>query len=226
MPAPPGARGEGTVAWVGPFAVFMAWLALDQYITIAYPAKEVVRDLVLLASILVFSRRVLPRRAPHWPASIALGLAVFVLWIAPDWLVPGWRGHWIFQNGITGHLGSSIMAGELSPFRLVLRTMRAALLVPVLEELFWRGWLPRYIQDTRFERIPLGQYTSLAFWATALLFAAEHGPFWEVGLLCGIIYNWWMRRTRSLGDMMVVHAATNLALSLYVIGTQRWTFWM
>ena len=226
VPAPPGARGEGTLAWVGPFAVFMAWLALDQYITIAYPAKEVVRDLVLLASIIVFSRRVLPRRAPHWPASIALGLAVFVLWVAPDWLVPGWRSHWLFQNGITGHLGSSIMMGELSPFRLVLRTIRAALLVPVLEELFWRGWLPRYIQDTRFERIPIGQYTSLAFWATALLFAAEHGPFWEVGLLCGIIYNWWMRRTRSLGDLMLVHATTNLALSLYVIATQRWTFWM
>ena len=219
-------RSAGTLAWVGPFAVFMAWLALDKYITIDYPAKEVVRDLALLASIILFSRRVLPRRAPHWPASIALGVAVFVLWVAPDWLVPGWRSHWIFQNGVTGHLGSSITTGELTPLRLVLRSMRAALLVPVLEELFWRGWLPRWIQDTRFERIPLGQYTPLAFWATALLFAAEHGPFWEVGLLCGIIYNWWMRRTRSLGDLMLVHATTNLALSLYVIATQRWTFWM
>ena len=81
-------------------------------------------------------------------------------------------------------------------------------------------------RDTRFEKIPLGQYTPLAFWATALLFGAEHGPYWEVGLLCGVIYNWWMRRTRSLGDLMLVHAVTNLVLSLYVIGTSRWGFWM
>ena len=56
--------------------------------------------------------------------------------------------------------------------------------------------------------------------------AVEHGPFWEVGLLCGIIYNWWMRRTRSLGDLMLVHAVTNLALAVYVIVTGRWMFWM
>jgi membrane protease YdiL (CAAX protease family) len=47
-----------------------------------------------------------------------------------------------------------------------------------------------------------------------------------VGLLCGIIYNWWMMRTRSLGDLVLVHAVTNLALSLYVIATRHWLFWM
>ena len=55
--------------------------------------------------------------------------------------------------------------------------------------------------------------------------AAEHGPYWEVGLACGMIYNWWMWRTRSLGDLILVHGTTNLALSLFVIATGRWTFW-
>ena len=213
-------------AWVGPFAVFMLWLAVDKWIPLANPAKELVRDLVLAAAIVGFSWRILPRAAPHWPASIALGLAVFALWVAPDLLVPGWRSHWLFQNGITGRLRTSIPPAELTRFMLALRTMRASLLVPILEELFWRGWLPRWLQDTRFERVPLGRYTPFAFWATAVLFAFEHGPFWEVGLVCGIIYNWWMRRTRSLGDLMVVHAVTNLALSVYVMVTGRWTFWM
>lgn len=225
----PDAPGTGTLAWVGPFAVFMVWLALDGQLPLEQPLKEVVRDLVILTSILVFSRRVLAlhaRRAPHWPASIGLGLAVCALWVAPDLLVPGWRESPVFQNGITGRLTTSIAPEELTPLMLVLRTARAALLVPVLEELFWRGWLPRWLQDTRFQRVPLGTYTTFAFWATAALFAAEHGPYWEVGLLCGIIYNWWMRRTRSLGDLILVHAVTNLALSLFVIATGRWTFWM
>ena len=223
------APGQGTLAWVGPFAVFMLWLALDAQLPLAQPLKEIVRDLVILASIVFFSRRVLAehaRSAPHWLASIALGLAVCALWVAPDLLVPGWRDSVLFQNDVTGRLKTSIAPGELTPVMLVLRTMSAALLVPVLEELFWRGWLPRWLQDSRFHRVPLGAYTTFAFVGTAVLFAAEHGPYWEVGLLCGVIYGWWMWRTRSLGDLILVHATTNLALSLFVIGTQRWTYWM
>ncbi|MES2176751.1 MAG: CAAX prenyl protease-related protein [Gemmatimonadota bacterium] len=215
-----------TVAWVGPFAVFAAWLAFDSSLPLANPGKEVLRDAVLIASILFFSRSVLPRRAPHWLGSIALGVAVCALWIAPDTLIAGWRSHWLFQNSVTGHLKTSIPPAELTPLMLVLRTMRAALIVPVLEELFWRGWLVRWLQNTEFTKVPLGQFTPFVFLATSVLFALEHGPYWEVGLLCGLIYNWWMWRTKSLGDLILVHAVTNLALSLYVIFAQKWTFWM
>jgi CAAX prenyl protease-like protein len=222
LPAP----SANTLAWVGPFAVFALWLSVDKSLPIANPGRELLRDGVLLAAILFFSRRVIPTSAPYWMPSVALGLAVCAMWIAPDALVPGWRDHWLFQNAVTGRIKTSIPPQELTPLMLALRTARAALLVPVIEELFWRGWLPRWLQDTRFSKIPLGQYTPFAFWATAVLFALEHGPFWEVGLLCGIIYNWWMRRTRSLGDLMLAHAVTNLALSVYVISTGRWVFWM
>ena len=222
----PGGPAESTLAWVGPFAVFMVWLALDKYLPIANPAKELLRDGVLIAAIFGFARRLVPTTAPYWLPSIGLGLAVFVVWIAPDALIPGWRSQWLFQNSVTGHITTSIPPAELTPLMLALRLGRAALLVPIIEELFWRGWLPRWLQNSQFARIPLGQYTSFAFWTTAVLFAAEHGPFWEVGLVCGIIYNWWMRRTRSLGDLMLVHGVTNLALSVYVIATGRWTFWM
>lgn len=151
---------------------------------------------------------------------------VCAIWIAPDLLWPEWRSHWLFQNSITGRLRTSIPPEELSPIMLALRTARAALLVPLIEELFWRGWLPRWLQDARVDRVPMGQYTRFAFWATVVLFAAEHGPYWEVGLIAGIIYNEWMRRTGSLGDLVIAHATTNLCLSLFVIGTERWTYWM
>ena len=217
---------QPTAAWIGPFVVFVLWHAVDRYLPIANPGKEILRDAVLVAAILLFSRRLLPTSAPHWMASIAIGLGVCALWIAPDALIPGWRLHPVFQNSITGHVTTSIDPSEFTPLMLALRTMRASLIVPVLEELFWRGWLPRWVQDLDVAKIPIGKYTPLAFWGTAVLFAAEHGPFWEVGLLCGIIFNYWIMRTRSLGDLILTHTVTNLALSLYVIWTARWMFWM
>jgi uncharacterized protein len=170
---------------------------------------------------------VLDLRAPHWLASVALGVAVFVMWIAPDALIPGWRSHWLFQNSVTGTVKTSIDPTEFAnPLTVILRIARAALLVPILEELFWRGWLPRWLVNPDWEQVPLGRYTTFAFIGTAVLFAAEHGPFWEVGLLCGIIYNWWMWRTKSLGDLILVHGVTNLCLSLYVLVTKKWEYWM
>ncbi|MCU0647159.1 MAG: CAAX prenyl protease-related protein [Gemmatimonadaceae bacterium] len=213
--------------YVGPFLVFMVLLAAAPSIPLGQPAESIVRVAIIAASIWFFSRRVLDLRAPHWLASIALGVAVFALWIAPDALIPGWRSSVLFQNSITGTVKTSIDPSEFAnPLTVVLRIARAAILVPILEELFWRGWLPRWLVNQDWQQVPLGRYTTFAFLGTAVLFAAEHGPYWEVGLLCGVIYNWWMWRTKSLGDLVLVHGVTNLCLSLYVLVTKKWEYWM
>ena len=74
--------------------------------------------------------------------------------------------------------------------------------------------------------MPLGSYAGPSFWITAILFASEHGAYWEVGLLAGIAYNWWMIRTKKLGDCIVAHAVTNGVLSAYVILAGKWEYWM
>jgi CAAX prenyl protease-like protein len=96
----------------------------------------------------------------------------------------------------------------------------------VIEELFWRGWLMRYLVSADFQRVRLGTYTSLSFWLTAALFASEHGPYWDVGLLAGILYNWWVVRTGSLGDCILAHAITNLCLASYVLGLGQYQYWL
>ena len=84
----------------------------------------------------------------------------------------------------------------------------------------------RWIISPRFETIPLGTYSASAFAIVAVLFASEHGPYWDVGLACGIIYNWWMVRTRSLGDLVLAHAITNGCLSAYVVFSGKWEYWL
>jgi CAAX prenyl protease-like protein len=107
-----------------------------------------------------------------------------------------------------------------------MRMISCTVLVPMLEELFWRGWLMRWLIDKDFERVPLGKYLPSAFWIVALLFASEHGPYWEVGLAAGIVYNWWMIRTRNLADCIWAHAVTNGILSVYVLLTDQWQYWL
>ncbi len=214
--------------WVAPFAIFMGLLSASPYVPLAQPWESLVRVAVLVVVLIVFSGSIIRTfRVTRLAGSIVLGLAVCALWVAPDQLVPGWRSHWLFQNSITGSIKNSIAPADLAnPLVVSLRIVRATLLVPILEELFWRGWLPRWIVNPDWQRAEPGKYTTMAFVASSLLFAAEHGPYWEVGLACGLIYNWWYWKTKSLGDIVLVHAVTNGALSAFVFVTGKYEYWM
>lgn len=215
------------VPYVAPFLTFIALLSIQKYIAFLGEWEYAVRVAIVLGVIFAFSRRVLDLKVRFFLPSLAIGVGVFALWIAPDTLFPGWRQHWLFTNSLLGEVKVSLNDAQLSsPVLLFFRTLSAALMVPILEELFWRGWLMRWLIKTGFEQVPLGTYETQSFWIVAALFALEHGPFWEVGLLTGIIYNAWMVKTKSLGDLIFVHGVTNLVLSLYVIFTKQWQFWM
>jgi CAAX prenyl protease-like protein len=149
-----------------------------------------------------------------------------VIWVAPDVLF-GYRHFWLFENALTGSAVTSLPAGLKSNVGfMVLRTVSSAMLVPILEELFWRGWMMRWLINTDFLSVPLGKYVPSAFWIVAVLFASEHGPYWEVGLLAGTAYNWWLIRTRNLADCIVAHGVTNAVLAGYVLVTGQWQYWL
>ncbi len=207
--------------------MFMALLALHSIYPLPALADQILRVALVGATILFCSRSVLDLRAPNWLFSLLLGIGVFVLWIAPDLLFPNYRHFWLFSNSLLGSPKSSLdVSSQMQPAVLILRTIRAVILVPIVEELFWRAWLMRWLINPDFEKIPLGKYVPSAFWIVALLFASEHGSYWDVGLATGIIYNAWMVRTKSLGDLILTHAVTNLCLSLYVIAAGKWEYWL
>lgn len=215
-----------TVAYVLPFAVFLALLALQKYFPLPANVEFTVRDLLLAGVLFGFSRHVIQLWPSRLIESVTLGIAVFIIWVGPDLLWPAYRQHWLFQNSILGQLTVTIPGSVLlSPSVLWPRILQAVIFVPILEELFWRAWLMRWLISPHFEKVPLGAYQAGTFWITALLFASEHGPYWDVGLIAGIAYNWWMIRTRSLADCILAHAVTNGCLCWYVVATHRWEYW-
>ncbi len=217
---------RATIAYIGPFLAFVGVMALERLVPLPPQWLYPVRFLIVATLIGIFSWPYLSFRPSAPLASIAIGIGVFLIWIAPDVLF-GYRHHWLFENSLTGSASSSLAPHLKKNLAFILmRTAGASLLVPVLEELFWRGWMMRWLIDKAFLKVPLGQYVPSAFWIVALLFASEHGPFWEVGLAAGIVYNWWIVRTRNLADCILAHAVTNAVLSGYVLFTDQWQYWL
>jgi len=213
--------------WVLPFAVFMALLAISPQLGLPPRADLVLRLALPTLAVVLFSRKVLDFRCVSPLISVLVGIGVFVLWVAPDLIWPGYRESVLFQNPLTGSLKSSLSADARSDWLSIsLRVARASLIVPVVEELFWRGWLMRWLADPDFERLPVGHYDKRAFWITAALFALEHGPYWDVGLAAGAVYNGYLVRTRRLGDLILAHAVTNACLAAFVLWSGRWEFWL
>ena len=211
------------VPYVLPFTVFFAFLAIQQLV----PVPQSIRFFLIAGILAIFSRGVLAFRLVNPLGSILLGVAVFAIWIGPDVLFPGWRDHWLFSNTALGRPVSSMSGNQnTDAVFLLFRLLTSVVTVPILEELFWRGWLMRWLIARDFEHVPLGTYNTQAFWIVAILFASEHGSYWEVGLIAGAIYNWWIVRTRNLWDCILAHAVTNLCLAVYVITRGQWQYWL
>jgi uncharacterized protein len=140
-------------------------------------------------------------------------------------LIPGYRHHWIFENALMGTVQPGPFADSHDRAALWFRAFRAVAIVPLVEELFWRSWLMRWMISADFLAVPPGTWSASAFWVVAVLFACEHGSYWEVGLVAGVLYNWWMIRTKSLADVTVAHAVTNACLSAYVVSAGRSEYW-
>jgi CAAX prenyl protease-like protein len=215
-----------SLPYVVPFGAVLVLLAVRPYLSLSPLAEQLVWIAVMSATLAWLARPVLDFRIRNWSGSLLMGVTVFAIWIGPDRIFPGYHAHWLFSNPVTGAVSATLAESSRGDAAvLTLRTLRAAVFVPIAEELFWRGWLMRWLISPEFKEVPLGAWSARAFWIVAVLFAAEHGPFWDVGLAAGVLYNWWMVRTKSLGDLILAHGVTNACLSAYVVLAGRWEYW-
>jgi uncharacterized protein len=214
--------------YVVPFVAFVTIMALERMLSLPLAWAYTIRFLVVSLLVGWLSWPYLSFRPSLPLASIGVGAAVFVIWIGPDLLFgPGYRHLPLFENAVLGAAASSAPP-ELrqNVWFLAVRILGTALLVPIVEELFWRGWMMRWLIDQEFLKVPLGTYAPGAFWLVAVLFASEHGSYWDVGLVTGVIYNWWVIRTRNLADCVLAHGVTNALLAAYVVFGGHWQYWL
>ncbi|MEW6251334.1 MAG: CPBP family glutamic-type intramembrane protease [Planctomycetota bacterium] len=213
-------------------APFMAYLAVWGLVYVVPPALKpaaiAARGLVSLAAVWVFRRHLPPWGRAHWGIAIVGGAVAAWGWV---------YGQHVFDNlGVGGRL--PLMPGELVDPRIELgaddlfwttwwlRMLVAITAVPVVEEIFWRGFLLRALIDWHnFERIPLGKFTWFSFIGTSLVSTLQHPSNWGVSILCWMGFNAAFYWTRSLLCLVLLHACTNLFLYVMVLRVGDWSFW-
>ncbi len=157
--------------------------------------------------------------AANLALSILLGVVVWGLWIGLDGLYPRIPG----MGQRAGFDPNSLAPIPRLAF-IVVRLLGLVILVPLVEELFWRSWLIRWLIETDFEKVPIGHVTWMSAGATSVFFALVH-PEWLPALLTGLIWAWLLWRTKSVCACFVSHATANLALGIYIIMASAWQFW-
>lgn len=217
------------IAFILPMAVFVvllgltgsgnrpetvSWFAYPAYWT--YPAQT-----VICGALLLWFWRDYGLEAPRkiWIA-LLLGLVVFAIWIAPQQFLG-------FQPRLTG-FDPEVFAAQPAWYwgTVVFRFLRLVVVVPLVEEIFWRGFLLRYLVNDRFTALAIGTFSWLSFSVVTLTFGLAHSPAdWVAALICGALYNLVAYRTRSLASCVVAHATTNLLLGLWIMQTRQWGFW-
>jgi hypothetical protein len=170
--------------------------------------------------------------------AVVVGLGIAVLWIGLDGRIPSLGDLWDLGNKwITGK--TPVPAKAETPWNPVeffsgapalgwgfvaIRVLGRSLVVPPLEEVFYRSFLYRYLIQPKFTDLPLGVWQATAFIVTSLLFGFSHPGQWLPAVICGAAYQALVVRNGRIGDAMLAHATTNLVISVYAIATHQWQF--
>jgi CAAX prenyl protease-like protein len=163
------------------------------------------------------------------PALLA-GFFVFVMWV---WLQDFLRAAGlnpesaVMKSTDTTPWNPLVAFGDepaLGWFFVVARILGSSLVVPPLEEVFFRSFLYRYIEKTDLQSVALGGFYPLSFLITSVAFGFEHHE-WMAGVLCGFVYQGLVCWKKRLGDAMTAHAITNFLLGIYVVWKGAWQFW-
>jgi CAAX prenyl protease-like protein len=214
---------------IAPFAAFMALLALRGLLARvpagAFDARWVYGASVLLVGGLLvgwrreygeLSRQTLPTAAEA-ALAVAVGLAVFVLWISLD-------APWMTLEPTAAPFRPVDAQGRLDWPLIAVRWLGATLLVPVMEELFWRSFLMRWLQGVPFSGVDPRRVGPRAVLLSTFVFTLAH-TLWLAAALAGLAYAWLYRRTGKLWLAVIAHAVTNGVLGVWVVATGRWAFW-
>jgi exosortase E/protease (VPEID-CTERM system) len=205
------------VALLVPFLVLMASMMVTAALSQGFDRFYPLRVLVVAATLLWF-RRIYARWNWSWSwSSAGIGAAVFVVWMA---LEPA-------PSSDGAALASSVAAlgREGAAFWIGFRVIGSVLVIPLVEEMTFRGYLLRRLVSTDWENADVACFRFLPFLLSSAAFGLMHGR-WLAGTLAGMAYALAFYRRGRLNDAVVSHMTTNALIALWVLVTGAWSLWV
>ena len=218
-------RVSDEIAYIVPMAVFLVITFLISDWTQLLPAGYAIKTILAASLMFYFRHHYTKIRWTHLGLGFLVGVIGVVQWVGMEkGLLKYWPnyprlGHDIFDptKEITSHTALI--------FFMIFRLAGPALVVPFMEEYFWRDFIWRtFLAPNNFKMAEVGEWDAKVFWLVALLFASEHVQ-WITAIVWAIMIGLLLVRTKSLGACIVAHGVTNLLLGLYVLHTHDWWFW-
>lgn len=209
-----------------PFLVYMAFIAIAELLTrLGIPQADqrwlyAVKVATVTATLIWFWRdytelHQLNLKPAGAITAIATGILVLILWL-------NLGAGWMTIGSATGY--DPTTNNKLDWALIAFRIAGAALVVPVMEELFWRSFLMRWLDSPRFLNVDPGAVTLKSIAISAVLFGVEHN-LWFAGIVAGLAYAALYKWQRSLWSPILAHGVTNGLLGAYVVATGSWQYW-
>ena len=209
-----------TAAYVAPLAA----IALTTMMTGAFsgggPDRLYAARVLAATAILWYYRRQYGalRGFCSWQA-VAAGSAVFALWTALEPASTSSEAETAISEAL------SRMPTALAGAWLAARAIGSVIVVPLAEELAFRGYLTRRLIAADFQAVPEGRFTWPSFLISSLLFGLLHQQRWLAGTAAGMVYALAYYRRGKFIDAIAAHAMTNLLITISVLATGEWSRW-
>lgn len=197
--------------YVVPFLVLLLAQMMSRAATAGFDYYYPLRIIVLGAVLFAFRRHYRSIFKLPSPRAYAVGLGIFVLWVA------------LVKSG-SAQAPTSALHGLPLLLWLGFRALGSSTVVPLVEELAFRGYLLRRLQSQEFDSVPVGRLSWPALVISSLAFGLLHQA-WLAGVLAGLAYGLVLYKRESLTDAVCAHAITNLCLAVWILSFGAWGLW-
>lgn len=206
---------------------FLVWIGLQTLLPAtagAYALRTAATAAAGIAALAIAGWRPSLPKCGAMAAGIAGGLAVCAIWVLPEYSD-------FYRKWFTYPIGRLLPEPEISPYEpavcgwtlTIVKLIGSAFVIAPVEEVFFRSFLYRWLQNRDFLSVPAKAFDASAFLWMVALFTLEHDrPV--VAAMAGAAYGLLSIRF-GLSSAICAHVVTNLALALHVIARGEWAFW-
>jgi CAAX prenyl protease-like protein len=213
------------IAYWAPMGAFLVLTAAGSHWPQLYAVSYAIKTFTAAGLLIYFRKHYTPIRWNFWWLGLIVGTVGIVQWIVMQHVLE--KHFAMFRPGSEPFDPTKAFSQPAVMYAFIaLRMVDAALMVPFMEELFWRDWLWRTtIAPNDFKLAGIGEWSLMAFLVVAGAMGSVHGNWWLTAIVWAMLVGGLLVYTKSLEACICAHFASNLLLGIYVLLTHEWSLW-